>query len=74
MLATHTHKQKHHRPHLQGFAVASIEIALRPQESREEEVKEGPQLKDVVLDGRPTQDQPVMQHPPRWELRLLISA
>ena len=44
----------------EGLAVQGGEVGLGPQEARHEEVKEGPQLQDIVLDGGARQDEAML--------------
>lgn len=43
-----------------GFAVSSLELFLGTQEPWDEEVEQGPKVKDIVLDWRTRQDQPMI--------------
>lgn len=46
----------------EGLAIQAVEVGLAAQEARHEEVKEGPQLQQVVLDGGTCQDEAVLSH------------
>lgn len=46
----------------EGLAIQAGEVGLAAQEARHEEVKEGPQLQDIVLDGGSCQDEAVLSH------------
>ena len=45
----------------EGLAVKGSEVGLGPQEAWHEEVKEGPELQHIVLDGGARQDEAVLR-------------
>ena len=46
----------------EGLAIQVSEMGLGPYEARHEEVKEGPQLQHIVLDGCACQDEAVLRY------------
>lgn len=46
----------------EGFAIQGSEACLRPEEAWHEEVKQGPELQHIILDGGASQHESVVSH------------